>query len=182
MKKVDFRQWACAKRKEMSVEQRVVADAAIFNQLKKMGEFGDLEIVMCYVSFAGEVDTHRIIKYWLAAGMRVCVPKVNVGVKSMVGVEIKDFDRDLVVGAYGILEPNDSCVCVVDLADISLVVLPGLVFDRVGNRIGFGGGFYDKFLAQFPEGTKFVGLAYDWQVVDELEADDWDVAVSVISD
>lgn len=100
--------------------------------------------VFCFVNFCGEVDTRPIIMKCLQMNKRVCVPRcMELGV--MNAYEILGMD-DLEIGMYGILEPNKDCRYV-DITDIDFAVLPCITCDIHGNRLGYGGGFYDRYLA-----------------------------------
>ncbi|MBO4900063.1 MAG: 5-formyltetrahydrofolate cyclo-ligase [Lachnospiraceae bacterium] len=143
--------------------------------------------VLTYVSFRSEVSTYGIIDRFLKAGVKVAVPRVE-------GEEIRFYYissiDDLTEGYMGILEPKQSCRQwemksfdraaglrdgIIDTA----VLVPGSVFDKKGNRIGYGGGFYDRFLAEH-QGIYSIGLAYECQITDKIPADEWDRKVDMV--
>lgn len=123
--------------------------------------------IFIYVSYKSEVSTLKLISQLLACGKIVTVPLVLVDSKKMLAVRLFDLENDLVPGYYGILEPKESIIAerVIENTDIDVVVLPGSVFDEHGGRMGYGGGFYDRFLAaDVPRDAKRIALAFDLQV------------------
>ena len=131
--------------------------------------------VMCYVSAQSEVETHALICSLLSMGILVSVPKC-VSKTQMEAVCLSDFD-DLKPGYFGILEPEVVPEGATDVP-IDLCLVPGLGFSKTGGRIGYGAGFYDRFLAGF-SGLK-VGLAFEEQVLDHLHQDAFDQGMHCI--
>jgi 5-formyltetrahydrofolate cyclo-ligase len=86
---------------------------------------------------------------------------------------------ELEPGYFGVPEPVDKCP-EVDTGDIDLVIMPGIAFDREGGRIGYGGGFYDRFLIKMERKVDRIAPAYDFQVVDEVPVDLWDIRIDGI--
>ena len=103
-----------------------------------MREFKDSKVVMFYVSFNSEVDTHEMIKEALKS-KRIAVPKVVE--KEMQPSLLIDFDQMIPFGKFDILEPIE--LLKIELKNISLIIIPGIAFDRKGHRIGYGYGYYD---------------------------------------
>ncbi|MSR64265.1 MAG: 5-formyltetrahydrofolate cyclo-ligase [Verrucomicrobiae bacterium] len=131
--------------------------------------------VVTFASMARELGTHNLIRHCLLAGKKVCVPAFDRERKRYFTVAIEDFDRDLSLGHYGILEPRDAKPT--DLqADIAF--LPGLAFDQRGNRLGRGEGNFETLLTGF-RGVK-VALAFDVQFVDSVPAITKDVPMDVV--
>ena len=145
-----------AARATISPLDRERSDAAIAAQLLSHPVFEAAGLVLSYVSFGPEVGTRRLIGRLLAEGRRVAVP-LTAQDHSMTFHEIASLD-ELSPGAMGILEPAAD-VPALETADLvgSACLVPGLVFDGAGHRVGYGGGYYDRFLELYP-GDKF-GLA-----------------------
>lgn len=124
-----------------------------------------------YVNFRSEVETLELVGQLLTSGKTVTVPLVSVSEKSMTAVRLIDPEKDLVPGYYGILEPRKDLLetRTIDHKSIDIVVLPGSVFDEKGGRLGYGGGFYDRFLANqvLPSALR-IALAFELQVQDEI--------------
>lgn len=146
-----------AVRATITPENKDLSDAAIFSQLYEFPIFDDARLVLSYVSFGPEVDTRILIDGLLVEGRRVAVPRVNRAAHAMTFHEIASLD-ELEPGTMGILEPAPD-VPAVSVREMvgSVCLVPGLVFDGAGHRVGYGGGYYDRFLAFYP-GNK-IGLA-----------------------
>ena len=139
-------------------------------------EFLDRQRILYYLSFDKEVSTYSMISRSLMLQKRVYVPRVNKSVKKIEICEIKNLEADMELNDFGIREPVH--VPVEPHQKIDAVVAPGLAFDHSGARIGFGGGYYDKFL----EKTKAikVGLTFTKNLVDRLFTNHWDIPMDVI--
>lgn len=155
-------------------EERLCMDEAVFNKLLNYGPLREAAVVYLYVSLPHETDTRRLIRYLLAQGVRVAVPRVC-------GSEIFFYRisswEDLSPGSMGILEP--SLHLMPEEETEAPVIVPGLAFDPYGSRLGYGGGYYDRFFAREPNHHK-IGIAYDFQIVPLLETECFDVKVDRI--
>ncbi len=129
---------------------------------------------MFFASFRSEVETAPMIRKALASGKRVILPKVAG--KELSLFEIKDFDKDVAPGAWGIPEPRERFPARLD--EVGLIIVPGAAFDERGNRIGYGAGFYDKLLLAFKKPT--VAVAFEVQIVHSVPIDSHDVPVQKI--
>ena len=129
---------------------------------------------MFFVSFNNEIDTHGMIEDALKNKI-VVVPKVlHHEIEPSV---IISFDNLIPSGKFGILEPIEAMK--IPWKKIDLVLVPGIVFDKNGHRIGYGLGFYDKFLKKVPKAIK-IGLAFDFQIVDKVPREEHDVPVDLV--
>ncbi|MCG3150553.1 MAG: putative protein YqgN [Verrucomicrobiae bacterium] len=144
--------------------------AAVWERLTGLAGFTGAHCVCVYVSTGNEIETHGLIRQLLALGRRVCVPGFA---GQYVPAQILDFDADLVAGQYGILEPKSIIPAIPDAW-----LVPGLAFDRHGNRLGRGKGYYDAML-RAAGGVK-IGLAHDFQVVAELPVEQHDVRLDFV--
>lgn len=176
--KKEIRDYIKIKRNELKTEEKNKFDKCIFNKLIESQEYINATNIFIYVSFQGEVDTYEIIKHAFKNHKRVYVPKVISKKFGMKAVEIKDL-KDLKVGVCGIYEP-DSFDNAVGENIIELVIVPGVAFDLSGGRVGYGGGFYDRFLKKLnPNATK-IALAYDFQLINEIVIEEHDIKVDRI--
>lgn len=139
--------------------------------------------IFCFVSFGSEVNTHDLIKMWLSQGKNVsvpCIEKLTGGDRSMYAIQIKDFSDLNKRGSYGILEPGYNASDIVEPEKLDVVIVPGSVFDTAGNRLGYGGGFYDRFLAQTRQTCKKIGVCYDFQVLENIPHEEHDIPMDII--
>lgn len=121
------------------------ASTAICRHLTAQSDYRNAAVVLAFVGTKREVDTETLLRSAWADGKTLCVPRCREG-HLMDVCAIRSYD-DLEVGAYGILEPKADCP-EVNAQDIDFAVIPCVTFDRSGNRLGQGGGYYDRFLPQ----------------------------------
>lgn len=167
-------------RKRIDPATKAAVDGLIRSTLEGFEIYADAPLLLAYVSYNNEVDTRAVIRSALLAGKRVGVPRVDASSHTMAFFEIESMS-DLVEGYKGILEPSSELDRPLTTTDFigSVCLVPGLVFDARGHRIGYGGGYYDRFLAFYP-GDK-VALARVSQVSSNpLPAEPCDVPVDFI--
>lgn len=153
------------KRKAMSASQKADIDARIAEHFLASRQYRENDMLFCYVSTEIEVDTREILRRAIADGKTVAVPRCVDGTREMEFYILRDLS-ELEPGAFGVLEPNPSrCRKMTDFSK-GLCVLPALAFDKAGYRLGYGKGYYDRFLAKFSGET--LGLAYNCCVYDRL--------------
>ncbi len=148
----------------------------IQRRLFRLAEFRQAKVIMFYVSFRSEVATHEMIKHSLLSD-KVVVPAVNLAQKELEPFYIESLDQ-LVLGAYGVLEPNKHRKQA-GLKAIDLIIVPGCAFDLNGFRLGYGAGYYDKFLAGDHSITS-VSLAFELQIVPEIPHETRDIPVNLL--
>jgi 5-formyltetrahydrofolate cyclo-ligase len=159
-------------------QERAVKSDKIKRRLFKEKCFKEAKSIMFYVSKKYEVDTFPMIEEALKKGKRVIVPVTKPKEKKLIPSEIKCPKQDLAEGRFGILEPKKKCIKAVSLKDIEAVIVPGIAFDRKGNRIGHGQGYFDRFLKNLPKKTPTIGLAFKLQLVRRINALAWDIPVT----
>ena len=153
-----------AARNSLPLEERQEKSRAITERLLALPEFCTCRNVFAYVSFRSEVETLQLIEHCLKERMTVSVPLTLPADHRLLPYAINDTSRDLAPGYCSIPEPLRT-LPLVDPASIEVVVVPGSVFDAKGGRLGYGGGYYDRFLqAAAPQALR-IGLAFDLQVV-----------------
>jgi 5-formyltetrahydrofolate cyclo-ligase len=111
----------------------------------------------------------------LRLGKRVVVPKVSG--RRLLLCELKDPDRDLAPGSFGVWEPLPHAMRPVSPKALELVIIPGLAFDRRGHRLGHGLGYFDRFLRRVPRSAARIGVCFDFQLLDHLPNRPHDQAV-----
>lgn len=148
-------------------QDRLTRSRLIQEKLVVRPEFQMAKTILFYASFDGEVDTFPMMKQASQLKKTIALPIVNKGSKNFIPTRIKDLDS-LNPGHFGIKQPAFAQEAVVGLDYLDLVIVPGLAFDKLHNRLGRGFGFYDRFLASLPEDTPCLGLAFDFQIVEKL--------------
>lgn len=164
-------------RADMTKDDKASLDMSITEKLLQLDDFVNSKTVLVYVSSAIEVGTYEIIRRCFEMNKRVLAPRCVQGTNIMDFYEIKSFD-DLEKGAFGIMEPCDKCEKTELFDTDSCCIVPALAYDMRGYRLGFGKGFYDRFLVRF--GGKKVGLCYSSCIEDQLPADEYDQMVNCI--
>lgn len=144
----------------------------------KRVEYRNARAVVLYSPVENEVDTSLMLSDALTSGKQVFYPKLSlVGRPGFARIRSAE---DLVAGRHGILEPAGSEILEPTDGDGSIFYIPGLLFDRQGHRLGRGGGWYDRVLEGLGSQGFFVGLAFEFQIVDELPTEKWDQRVHCI--
>lgn len=178
-RKERLRKRVLAVRMGLDRDQVEVGGKAILEKVLGLEAYRRAKLVHTYVSSKeNEVDTRALICTCLAQGKRVAVPVVMSGTKTLAHALIDGLGQ-LVVGPWGLAQPDPAVATWLPTeAQIDLVVVPGLAFDRRGQRIGWGGGYYDRFLAQV-QAVK-IGLCYDALVLDCIPGEPHDVPVDLV--
>ncbi|CDZ74506.1 5-formyltetrahydrofolate cyclo-ligase [Peptoniphilus sp. ING2-D1G] len=176
MDKKEFRALALKKREQLDKDYTEKSNAKIFEVFIQSELYKRSEDIFIFVSYKNEVDTHRIIVRALADGKRIYVPVVNKETKTMEASRLKSFDI-LTENYMGILEPPRDKYDIVDKNLPDLIVTPGLAFDKKGYRIGYGGGFYDKFFSNLTSTPAKMGIGYYKQFVEDVIHDERDIAL-----
>lgn len=167
-------------RNSMSKEEIIQKSKKITEILLNMDFYKKSHVIMTYVDFGSEVITRDFIKYAQNNGKKVFVPLTDKKNKRLIFSELKDFDNDLVIGTYGILEPKKISDEDYILKIPEVVLVPGLIFSTAGYRIGYGGGYYDRYLKAIGNSPQRLGLAFDFQINDNIPTFDYDEKVDVI--
>ncbi|MGO3751557.1 MAG: 5-formyltetrahydrofolate cyclo-ligase [Peptoniphilaceae bacterium] len=173
MNKKEFRSSMLEKRDSLDFKYLKDASSKIYKNFIKSDLYKNSENIFIFVSYKKEVDTHELIKYALKDSKNIFVPIVNRESKTLSFSHLKNFD-DLQPSYMGILEPTIETRNIVDPNLADLVVTPGLAFNQEGYRIGYGGGFYDKFFSSIESKPIKLGIGYSIQLVDEIVHDDLD--------
>lgn len=171
-----------ALRREIGEKKRALTDAQIESRSRTLAQklfqtrqYREAKSLFAYLSFNQEVRTALIIRRAWEDGKRVAVPKVCG--EEMRFIWIDSFDDLSPDGAYGIPEPAGDGPVADD--GEALVLMPGLAFDAQGRRVGYGGGYYDRYLSAHP-GHPTVALCYDFQHLDALEVESHDIPAGLV--
>lgn len=154
------------KRLEPSYEESAMY--ALSERLFSMDEWKNTDCILTYISYNHEMGTRRLIEEAFREKKRVAAPKVEGSIMNFYFFESMN---DLVKSEQGILEPVKNHT---PIPKNALVIMPGVAFDCKKNRIGYGGGFYDKYLALHSHGKR-IALAYDFQILSHVPHDSFDM-------
>jgi len=165
-------------RKNLPERELLDKSKQIKKRLYKMKEFQQASTILFYVSYDNEVYTHDMIKERLSNRKNVIVPITDMKNHCLTPSKLDGWE-DLESSVYSILEPKKNCIHEVSLNEIDLILVPGVVFDESGNRIGHGMGYYDKLLKN-SKNACHIGLAFEVQIVDSIPAEEHDVKVDKI--
>lgn len=175
--KSDLRSGFKSKRSSMPEDVKLNMDSEIQSRFLTLRQYAACNTVFTYVSKDIEVDTYAIIRAAWANGKRVAVPRCITDTREMEFYYITKME-DLVPGAFGVMEPDElKCNKVTDFSK-GLCIVPGLSFDAEGYRLGYGKGYYDRFLSKFSGDT--VGLCYSNCIKWKLPHGYYDRPVDVI--
>lgn len=158
---------------QLSEEKRVEYTKQISAQLYDLNEWKQAKIIGMTISIPPEIPTLHMIEQAWREGKEVAIPKCNPENKTMQFKKITSFEQ--LESVYsGLLEPIENTKEVIP-EEMNLLVVPGLAFTRDGYRLGFGGGYYDRFLSLYKGAT--VALAFECQLVDDLPTELHDIPV-----
>lgn len=163
--------------KKMDSKTYETRSAKIFQALLNEELILESKIIGITMSSFPEVDTWRLIEHLWSLGIRVAVPKCHAKTRDMQFYEITSFDQ-LEVVYMKLHEPIPAITNKVSVEDISYLIVPGVVFDHFGYRIGYGGGYYDRFLQKYKGAT--ISMAFDEQVVPSVPKELHDLPVDII--
>lgn len=180
MNRNEIRQYALKSRMSLSPDWVEDKSKIIMEKIIASEAYQKSRHIMAYMDFRNEVRTGRLIAHALSHGKRVSVPITDIKGKKLTPSELLDYPGDLEPGAWGILEPKKSLVRPVDPGDLDMVLIPGVAYDAGGNRLGYGGGFYDRFLPGTSPETVYLAPAFEVQMVDNVLPGPLDVPVHLI--
>lgn len=171
MDKKELRQYIKTLKREHTKEQLLQQSEKILKQLEQHPAFQKAHNIMLYSSLPDEVQTLKFLEKWRNK-KRIILPTV-VG-DDIIPVELTN-DTDFILGDFNILEPQNEPY----QGNFDLIVVPGVAFDKNGNRIGRGKGYYDRFLCKYPNVNK-IGICFDFQLVDKIPTEPNDIKMDEI--
>lgn len=167
-------------RNNMTNEQVLEKSSIIMNKLIASEEYKKSKTVFIYMDFKNEVTTSKLIKSMIEEGKRVVIPYTDTINTVIIPVELQDIENDLKISPFGYMEPKKEKIIPVDPKEFDLIIVPGVVFDKRLNRIGFGKGYYDRILINKRHDVKAVAVAFELQVLDEIPFEEHDVKMDMI--
>ncbi len=172
MTKTYIRNLIKGKKKALSETEKREASMRVFNKLEECDIFKESKKILIYHSLPDELSTSDFIDKWHER-KQLFLPRVNGD-----NLDILPFEKGkLQSGAFNIEEPTGNDIA--DISNIDLIIVPAVAYDRKGNRVGRGKGYYDRLLNSCRNTTK-IGVGYDFQLVDEIEAETHDIPVDIV--
>ena len=165
-------------RDALSADEIAARSAAAGKRLLSLSEVSAARLILFFVSFGSEIDTVPMISRSLAAGKRIAVPRVERRARKLMPYEVRDLQSDLEPGAYGILEPKPDRPPA-RLDEIDVVIVPAVAWDEEGFRVGYGAGYYDRFLPEVPQAVR-IGLGFELQVRSDVPRGPKDLPVDIL--
>ena len=176
--KAELRKELLSKRDSIPTVVRRVKNKMVLESMLSLEEFKKAGVIFVFASFRTEVDTSEMIKSSLSSGKRVLLPKVDKDRHELLLYEIRNLG-ELTPGYMGIPEPPVS-EQQMNINDADIVIIPGAGFDASGNRIGYGGGYYDRLLSGLQKQTLIIAPAYEEQIEDCIPSEPHDIRVQMI--
>jgi 5-formyltetrahydrofolate cyclo-ligase len=173
MNKQTLRQALLARRRSLSIDFIKIGSAKINEWLCSWAPFQNARTVMTFLSMPDEPQMDEMISLTLQSGKTVCVPHLR-SVYGYMDASRLTGTGDLVPGRLGLRVPNPDKIDIVSPGDIDLILVPGVVFDLTGQRIGMGAGYYDRFLIAAPQ-AMLVGVAWRFQLIAEIPQEKHDI-------
>ena len=178
--KADLRKQVLARRDTLGEAERKSLSECITARLLTLDAFRTAGSVMAYVGFDSEIDTARFVAETLSRGKTLVLPRVERGNRSLKLHEVRDPENQLEAGVWGIRQPRADLCPEIPAAQIEFVLVPGVAFTRSCQRLGYGGGFYDRFIGSLARRPALVAAVYALQVLPELPMSETDQCVDLV--
>lgn len=178
--KKEFRKKVIDIRKNQSPEFISKNSSIITDKLLSMDCIKNASTVMLYLDFNNEVQTNELVNKLICLNKVVASPITIMDKRELVPCQITNLKEGINIGAYGIREPKEECSPKVDLKDIDVVIVPAVAYDEDCYRLGYGGGFYDRFLEKLRDDAVTVGIAFDLQIFDSVPKETHDAQLNYI--
>jgi len=173
-----MRQSVRAERDALPADARAAASASIVSRMLERADFAAAKTVLVTLPFRNEWDTRVLVRAAMRAGKTIAAPRVDNATRMLELYAIADPERDVASSRQGIPEPAPHCLPV-PRERIDFVVIPGIAFDPNGNRLGYGGGYYDRLLPLLPGAARVAG-AFDLQIVAQVPVGPNDIPIDAI--
>jgi len=185
-------------RDSMNQDEVENKSSIIIDKIYQTEAYKESNIIMCYVNFKNEVITKGFIERCLNENKRIAVPlvqkisctqeelnkncteSINKRKSEIVASEIYNLENDLSKGTFGILEPLPENIREIDPRYIDMVIVPGVAFDLKRNRLGFGAGYYDRFLSKVRSNCIKIGICYEIQLMEDIPVSQYDIKMDMI--
>jgi len=182
-RKKEIRSSMLEARSRLLADELTEKSAVICRKLLELPEFNAAKLVMTYMDFRNEVNTREFIRESIRRGKRIALPVVLSAKRNaslIAAYEVHDLESCIRKGSYGICEPDIENTYPVLETDIDMIVVPGVAFDCCRRRIGYGAGYYDRFLKKLRPDCISIGLSFEIQLTDELPCEEHDSELDMI--
>lgn len=152
----------------------------IEDKLFEFANFLESQQVFLYTPVSTEIPTEEVIRKALDIEKGVILPVFTDAKNAFYLYKISNYDKDLLVNANDMLEPNPERCKKIALDEVDIAIIPGLAFDDKGGRVGFGNNYYSKLITKLPETCRKVALAYEEQIVDQIQMESRKFTVDII--
>lgn len=178
--KKTLRKNVLARRDALTEKEREKKSNRIRERLTSLPEYQSARSVFVYADFRSEVMTRKLMKKTLKEGKRVLASKTLVAERRLLLTDILDPDRDFIAGYMDIPEPREEILRDISPEEVDLVLTPAAGYDEKGNRLGYGGGYYDRLFERMRPSVLKIGLAFEAQIVPAVPAEPHDIPIPII--
>ena len=178
--KKEFRKKVINLRKEKDKDFIKHNSDIITDKLLNLDCIKNAKNIMLYLDFNNEVSTDSLIKKLLNLGKIVSSPITLKEERKLIPSQITDLKNGIQYGAYNIREPKPECSPAINIKDLDVVIVPAVAYDKNCYRLGYGGGFYDRFLENLRKDAVTIGIAFDLQIFDEVPKESHDAQLDYI--
>ena len=179
VRKTALRKEVIAARDALPTNKRAAFSAHITAKLLTLDEYRNARCVLAYMSFGSEFDTSALIEHALTNRKALCLPRVNREARALELHLVTNPDSDLHAGMWGIREPRAECP-IADMTRVDFVLLPGVAFTARCERLGYGGGFYDRLITRFTRRPPLIAAAFAMQICAAIPLDAHDVPIDAV--
>lgn len=178
-----MRQQILAKRNSLTSHDRAEKSTAIADKIMGLAQIIEARAIFVYMHFRSEVETFELINRMLPSNKTITIPYTKTDTHKLLAIQVTDLAQQVAPGYCGIPEPIPELVdkALFETQNIDVVIVPGSVFDRNGGRLGYGGGYYDRFLTNATPGALRLGLAFELQLVDRVPVESHDQPMDLIA-
>lgn len=173
MDKKNLRKHIMTLRSHITPDERYKAEAVVFDLLMHFDLVVNAQNISSFVDFRDEISMTAINQSIIDCGKNLLLPYISPETKDMHFYSVADLST-LKRNAFGILEPDPNVHVLFDETQIDCVLTPGVAFDSKGYRLGYGGGFYDRFFSRIEKAIPKIGIAFELQCVDDLPVEHYD--------
>ncbi|MDK2564815.1 5-formyltetrahydrofolate cyclo-ligase [Romboutsia sedimentorum] len=178
--KKEFRKKVISDRKNQNNEFIIKNSSIITEKLLSLDFIKNAKNIMLYLDFNNEVQTDELINKLMSLKKNIYAPITLKEDRKLIPSQIIDLQNSIKIGAYGIREPKEDCCPKIDVHDIDVVIVPAVAYDKDCYRLGYGGGFYDRFLNELRDDAITVGIAFDLQIFESVPKEDHDAQLNYI--